>query len=183
MPTQLQKGATALDFSVTDINGIPFTLSDLKGKKIVLSFYRNVNCPFCNRRVHAIMGNNLKLQKSGVKLVLFFESSARKLSESVFHQGINPWPLVGDPEKHIYKKYGIETSQEKMKATFLYADPLKAQADTRSLNLPADPDATSALIPADFFIDENFKIVKAHYGQHLDDHVSLEEIKAFAGVS
>jgi hypothetical protein len=38
------------------------------------------------------------------------------------------------------------------------------------------------LIPADFFIDENFKIVKAHYGKHLDDHVDIEELKAFAGI-
>lgn len=33
-----------------------------------------------------------------------------------------------------------------------------------------------------FFIDENFRIVKAHYGKHLDDKVSIEELKTFAGI-
>jgi hypothetical protein len=38
------------------------------------------------------------------------------------------------------------------------------------------------LMPADFLIDENFRIVKAHYGGHLDDHISIDEFKAFAGI-
>lgn len=58
----------------------------------------------------------------------------------------------------------------------------KLKKDTKDLNLPEDKDASMNLIPADFFIDENFTIVKAHYGKHLDDHVSIEELKAFAGI-
>lgn len=45
-----------------------------------------------------------------------------------------------------------------------------------------DKDATINLIPADFLIDENFMIVKAHYGQHLNDRLDLKEVKKFAGL-
>lgn len=178
----IQEGSFALNFTMTDVSGKTINLSDYKGKKIILSFYRNVSCPFCNRRIHAIMGNNLKLQDSGVQLVFMFESTNQKLSESVFHKGINPWPLVGDPEKTVYKKYGVEPSLLKTFNTFLHSNILTAMADTKALQLPKDDDATQTLIPADFFIDENFKIVRAHYGKHLDDHVSLEDFKQFAGI-
>ncbi len=172
----------ALDFTMNDIYGNPLKLSDFKGKKIVLSFYRNVSCPFCSRRIHAIMGNNLKLKNSGVQLVMMFESSNTKIASSVFHQGVSPWPLIGDPERSIYKKYGVEPSVLKVFNTFLHSSLSKAKEETKSLKLPEDKDATMSLIPADFFIDENFKVVRAHYGKHLDDHVSLDDLKAFAGV-
>jgi peroxiredoxin Q/BCP len=183
MERKLKEGSYALDFTINDIHEQPIKLSSFEGKKIILSFYRNVNCPFCNRRIHAIMGNSLKLQNSGVKMILMFESSNKKLSSSVFHQGVNPWPLVGDPEKIIYKKYGVESSLLKSINTLLNANPLKAKAEMKQFNLPEDKDADQNLIPADFFIDENFKIVKAHYGKHIDDHVSLDEILKFAGAN
>jgi|GEM_PF-4535935 len=49
----------------------------------------------------------------------------------------------------------------------------RAKKYTKELNLPKDKDASMNLIPADFFIDEDFKIVKAHHGSHLDDHVPV----------
>jgi peroxiredoxin len=179
---KLQIGNTAPNFSATDINGELVNLSDYRGKKIILSFYRNVSCPFCNRRVHQIMGNNLRFQKAGAQLIFLFESSNIKLKSSTFHRGISPWPMIGDPEQRIYTMYGVEFSTLKMMKSMLVTNVWQAKKDTRALNLPKDKDASMSLIPADFFIDENFKIVKAHYGTHLDDHVSIDELKAFAGI-
>ncbi|MDF1550017.1 MAG: redoxin domain-containing protein [Bacteroidales bacterium] len=179
---KIQVGNTAPDFTAIDIYGRQVRLSEYKGKKIILSFYRNVSCPFCNRRVHQIMGNNLRFQNAGAQLVFLFESANEKLASSNFHKGISPWPLIGDPQKRVYQIYGVEESALKMMKTMLVANVAQAKKETKELNLPKDKDATMSLIPADFFIDENFKIVKAHYGSHLDDHVSIDELKAFAGI-
>jgi peroxiredoxin Q/BCP len=53
-----------------------------------------------------------------------------------------------------------------------------------ALNLPTEKDkeATNTLIPADFLIDEQSKIYKAHYGKNLNDHIAIDEIKRFAGI-
>ena len=179
---KLTVGKIAPNFTATDIYGSQVRLSDYKGKKIILSFYRNVSCPFCNRRVHRIMGNMVKLRNSGTQLLFLFESSNEKLAKSVLHQGISPWPLIGDSEKKIYKTYGVENSTMKMMRTMVSTNVMLAMQEAKKLNLPKDKDASMNLIPADFFIDENFKIVKAHYGKHLDDHVDLDELKAFAGI-
>lgn len=179
---KLQAGNSAIDFIAKDINGTDVKLSDYRGRKIILSFYRNVSCPFCNRRVHQIMGHSVRLKKAGVQMVFLFESSNDKLSSSVFHKGISPWPLIGDPDKNVYKQYGVEQSTFKMMKTMVVANVGQAKKDVNDFDLPADKEASMNLIPADFFIDENFKIVKAHYGGHLDDHVDIEELKVFAGI-
>ncbi len=181
---KIKAGMVAPDFSATDIYNREFRLSDHKGKKIIVSFYRNVSCPFCNRRVHQIMGNNLALQNSGTQLVFLFESSNQKLTQSIFHQGISPWPLIGDPTLTVYKKYGVESSILKSINTLFKADIKQARNDVKSLNLPPNDNETSQnLIPADFLIDENFVVVKAHYGDNIDGHIPLDELKKFANIA
>lgn len=52
---KLSTGTKAPDFAVEDIYGNLVHLSDYQGKKVILGFFRNVNCPFCNMRVHQLM--------------------------------------------------------------------------------------------------------------------------------
>jgi peroxiredoxin Q/BCP len=76
----------------------------------------------------------------------------------------------------------VEESVAKTLKTSFYSSLSIAKKYARELNLPEDKKASKTLIPADFFIDENQKIVKVHYGNHLDDHVPLDELKAYAGI-
>jgi peroxiredoxin len=174
----------AIDFSVADIYGKKISLSDFKGKKIHLGFFRNVNCPFCNLRVHQLSKLNNAFEENDFKIIYFFESSSKLLLKSIFHQEISPIPLVGDPEKKIYQQYGVETSALKMISTLFVKGAMKDLKAGGALNLPTekDKDATQTLMPADFLIDESFKIHKAHYGKNLNDHISIDDIKRFAGI-
>jgi len=182
---KLKKGSNAIDFTIQDIFGNNIKLSDYKGKKIYLTFMRHVKCPFCNVRVHRLMGKRLALEQSGVKVISFFESSPEVIKSSVLHQGLMPWPLIGDLEKKIYKIYGVEESVIKMMKTIFAA---KNMGETSSLSKKLDTakqeDKTHShtLIPADFFINEDFTIERAYYGAHSDDHIEIDEILKFAGV-
>jgi peroxiredoxin Q/BCP len=90
--------------------------------------------------------------------------------------------LVGDPERKIYSLFGVEPSVTKMISTLFAKETFKTFNAGKSLDLPDDKGATQSLIPADFLIDENFKIHTAHYGRNLNDHIAIEEIRAFAGL-
>lgn len=181
---KLQVGQTAPDFKAVDIYGKQIRLSDFKGKKIAIGFFRNVNCPFCNRRVHQLIMNNLRFQQKEVQLIFLFESATETLKKSSFHQGISPWPLIGDPKREIYNQYGVNASILGVLRTMFSVDMKTANKEAKELNLPSekDKDATNSLLPADFLIDENFEIVKAHYGKHLDDHIDYNELLKFAGI-
>jgi thioredoxin-dependent peroxiredoxin len=114
---KLNTKQTAPDFSVTDIYGKSIKLSDFKGKKIHLGFFRNVSCPFCNLRIHQLSKLSSGFREQGVEMLYFFESKPEVIRRSSFHQGVSPIPLVGDPERTIYKMYGVEPSVTKMIST------------------------------------------------------------------
>jgi peroxiredoxin len=181
---KLTVNQNAIDFSIRDIYNHPVTLSDFKGNKIHLGFFRNVNCPFCNLRVHQLSKLNATFAQKNLKVIYFFESDPKHLLKSIFHREISPIPLIGDPLKVIYNLYGVESSVLKMMSTFFAKGTIGAMKNGSALNLPKekDKDATMSLMPADFLINEEFKIVKAHYGKNINDHIPIEEIKAFAGV-
>jgi peroxiredoxin Q/BCP len=145
---KLSAGTTSPNFETQDIYGNPVRLSDYRGKKIVLGFFRNVNCPFCNMRVH---------------------------------QQLSPIPLIGDPEKRVYKQWGVENSMMKTIKTMFSSTNRQAMKEGQQLDLPKEKDkgASMTLIPADFLIDEKGVIQKAHYGHHLNDHIELQEISDF----
>ena len=178
---KLYKGDAAKDFTTKDIYGKTIKLSDFKGKKILLGFFRNVNCPFCNLRVHELTKQKAVLDGRNVQMIFLFESSAKLLSLSTFHQGISPIPLIGDPEKVIYKEYGVENSTLGILKTFLSPSSLRMMEEAKKLNLPKEEDktATKSLMPADFLIDENFVIQYAHYGKDMADHIPLPMIMNF----
>jgi thioredoxin-dependent peroxiredoxin len=179
---KLNSNQVAPDFLVTDIYNKSIRLSDLKGKKIHLGFFRNVSCPFCNLRVHQLSKLTDRFRQNGMEMIYFFESKPEVIRRSSFHQGVSPVTIVGDPQLKIYNMYGVESSVTKMVSTLFQKNTISNFNAGKSLNLPADKDATQSLIPADFLIDENQNIYKAHYGNNLNDHIPIDEITAFAKI-
>lgn len=179
---KLNTNQTAPNFETLDIYGKKISLSEFKGHKVLLGFFRNVNCPFCNLRVHELLKLKEKLDEKNFKMIFLFESKPNVLKMSIFHQEISPIPLIGDPEKIIYNQFGVEKSLLKMVSTFFQPGIFADVKASKALNLPEDKDASVTLMPADFLVDENGKIVKAYYGSNLRDHISMQEIKNFAGI-
>jgi len=179
---KLKAGQKAIDFTTKDIYGKEVKLSNFKGQKIMLGFFRNVNCPFCNMKVHELKKLKETFDKQGLQMIFLFESKPELLLKSIFHQEVSPIPLIGDPQKTIYAMYGVENSTLKMLSTIFKSGTMAAMKEGSSFNLPQDKDASLNLIPADFLIDEQFNIITAHYGNNLNDHISVSDIKAFAGL-
>src|SRR5690606_14473820 len=96
------KGQNAVDFLVKDIYGKEVQLSGYKGSKILLGFFRNVNCPFCNLRVHQLSKLRIAFEERNLRMIFFFESHPNLMLKSIFHRDISPIPMIGDPEKKIY---------------------------------------------------------------------------------
>jgi thioredoxin-dependent peroxiredoxin len=106
---RLKKGQQATSFQVLDIFDEPINLQDYKGKKLLLSFYRYAACPLCNLRVHSLIQKYPEFQSQGLYLMAFFESSKESIARYVGKQDA-PFPIIADPERSVYKEYGIESS-------------------------------------------------------------------------
>lgn len=178
---KLRNGDFAKDFTTRDIYGNRVQLKSFQGKKLLLSFYRNVVCPFCNFRVYQL-SKYYSEYKDELEMIFVFESEGKKMLQSSFHSSIAPIPMIGDAERKLYMQYGVEKITPD--ALKLGLSPgLKIQLEEikkeKAIQVTVE-EKNSDIIPADFLIDENFKIIEAYYGKDVADYIPLETVLAFA---
>lgn len=179
---KLRSGQLAPDFAHSDLNGKNIRLSAYKGKRVLLSFFRDVTCPFCNLRVHYLSGKRDELSALGLEMIFIFESSAAQLGRSSHFQKLHPVPLLADPNHELYQLYDVQASVTKMMSTFIKSDTMQALREGKKFvtNEQRESQVKITQIPADFLIDESGMIAVAHYGADIKDHLSIPEIKRFA---
>tara|TARA_B100001245_G_C22759021_1_gene367316 strand:- start:117 stop:677 length:561 start_codon:yes stop_codon:yes gene_type:complete len=179
---KLTAGLKAKPFRMQDASGRTIDLNDFTGSKVLISFFRDVTCPFCNLRVHFLSSKKQELEDLGLKMIFFFESTGELLTKSTHHQKVHPVPLVPDPEHKMYDQYGVESSTGKVLKTMLTKGAFSAMKEGNSFETPTDKEKhlRASLIPADFLINEKGYIHAAHYGKNVRDHLPIEQIKAFA---
>jgi peroxiredoxin len=170
----------ALNFTAQSLEGKEFKLSDFKGQKILLSFFRNSACALCNLRIHELIASHDKFVDAGIKVVAVFETSAEDMKPYVAQQE-PPFILVPDPQARLYDLYHVESSQEKVAAVVsgTVAHTRIAEAAAKGFQLIQQDGSNFFRLPADFLIDENFNIVKWHYSDQIIDHLSIEEVLAY----
>jgi peroxiredoxin len=71
---RINSPALAPDFEVQDIHGQRLRLGALRGKRVMLSFFRDAACPFCNLCVYELSNEYPALQAQGLEVVTFFRS-------------------------------------------------------------------------------------------------------------
>lgn len=180
LQTKGQEKQKASDFSATTIDGKTFKLSDLKGKKVFLSFFRNGACALCNLRVHEISLRQKEFDKAGIQVVAVFESSVEDMKPYVGKQKL-AFTLLSDPQGKIYQHYGVQSSPEIVNQVIASgsAGPRIAEAAQAGFPLTKQEGSNFFRIPAEVLIDENFNIVKIHHCDQLTNHLSLDEVLEF----
>lgn len=178
----LRNTALAPLFNREDIFGRQINLEDYKDKKLLIGFFRHAGCPFCNLRVHALTKVHEKLKAKGLEMIFFFESKESVLLRSSFHQEVSPIPLISDPEKEIYGKYGLEESKSistKSHITSFIQTAIKAKYNGVPMNMPEAQESLNT-IPAEFLVDKGLRLKKLHYSKSLTDRLDLDLIERFA---
>ena len=106
----LETGMKAPDFSLPDKDGNIISLSDFKGKKVVLYFYPKDNTPGCSRQAQAFAAEYEKLGSLGAVIIGISKDS--QASHQKFAEKYSlPFILLSDPELSAIKAYGVR--QEK----------------------------------------------------------------------
>lgn len=167
----------AIDFNATRVDGKQFRLSDYRGKRILLSFFRNGACALCNLRVHEMIYKWPEFLSAGIEVVAVFESSKEDMLPYVGKQ-VPPFPLLADPTGLLYEQYGVETSPEKVNEIIergTAKERIQAAAEAGFM-LTHQNGSNFFRLPADFLIDENFIIQRSHYSNQIIDHIELDTI-------
>ena len=175
--TRLIEGGLAPEFETVDHFGQPVSLAALRGRKVLLSFYRYAACPLCNMRVNAMVRRQADWAAQGLELLAVFQSSAAEIGRYVGRQDA-PFPIIPDAPMTHYRRFGVETSWGGFFKASLRLD-LVVKALARGY-VPTSFSGPLNRVPADFLIDEAGRLVRCYYGADAGDHLPLAEIDAFA---
>ncbi len=105
MATTLEPGDLAPDFTLSTADGSELTLSDLRGKKVVLYAYPAASTPGCTKQACDFRDSLASLQAHGYTVVGISPDKPAKLAKFADEEALT-FPLVSDPEKSTLRAYG-----------------------------------------------------------------------------
>ena len=170
---KLKSNDLAIGFNRNDYLGNNIDLTNYKGKKTLLIFFRGASCPFCNLRINQLINKYPEFEERQIEIITFFAASQDEIFKYAGKQKA-PFPIIPDPNLEVYKKYGVEASHSGMFKVMLNPFKMMKVMTSGFFNLQAIKD--KPLIPADFLIDENQFIYRVYYGKDFGDHLPLAEI-------
>lgn len=105
MATKIVEGRKAPDFTLEDANGTRVSLSDFKGKHVVVYFYPKDDTPGCTKEACGFRDAWKELQKAGV--VVLGVSADSPASHAKFATKYRlPFPLLSDPDRSVMTAWG-----------------------------------------------------------------------------
>ncbi|HHS97470.1 MAG TPA: thioredoxin-dependent thiol peroxidase [Chloroflexi bacterium] len=101
----LKPGDPAPDFTLTADDGREVSLSDFRGRKVVLYFYPKANTPGCTRQACAVRDVYPQVEEKGVVVIGISPDPPERLVR--FRQKHSlPFILLSDPDHRVARAYG-----------------------------------------------------------------------------
>jgi peroxiredoxin len=171
---RLTAPAPAPLLKLVDIDGQSIAVGG-RGRRTLLSFFRDAACPFCNLRIYELTAHHRALSSLGLDVIAVFQSTPADVRRFVARQP-RPFRLVADPHGETHDVYGLEHSLwRKLKAVVT-----RVPALLRGLRIVGLAGLrTNNRMPADFLIDEHGRLAEAWYGSDAGDRIPFERIELF----
>ncbi len=170
---RLTLGTSAPDFTADSLGGRRVSLDQLRGRPLLLKFYRFATCPVCNLHMHRFIQEHHLVTEAGLTTIVFYHSPAEKLAMA--QNDPAPFDLVPDPAKKIFAAFGVENGLRGLVSPAVMRDYAKALAAGYSPGLFSSDGGITGN-PADFIVDASGRIAFAHYGRHYADSLDAPDV-------
>ena len=104
--TTLQPGDKAPNFSAKDQSGKDHSLSDYKGKKLVVFFYPKASTPGCTAEACNLRDNWETFRAQGYA-ILGVSADSQKRQQNFKEKYELPFPLLADEDKEVINAFGV----------------------------------------------------------------------------
>ncbi len=106
--TQLQAaiGKPAPDFTLSDLNGKTWKLSDLKGKVVFVNFWATW-CPPCRQEMPSMQALYKEMASERFEMLAILQNDDPARAEKLARQLGITFPILVDPESKAAKAYGL----------------------------------------------------------------------------
>ncbi|MEV6062348.1 thioredoxin-dependent thiol peroxidase [Nocardia asteroides] len=102
---RLSPGDPAPDFTLPDADGKDVSLSDYRGRKVIVYFYPAASTPGCTKQACDFRDNLAELGGAGIDVIGISPDKPAKLAKFRDAEGLT-FPLLSDPERTVLKEWG-----------------------------------------------------------------------------
>ncbi len=114
----LEVGQQAPEFSINNQNGDTISLSDFRGRKVVLFFYPKDNTPGCTKEACNFRDNIEVYEKNNVVVLGISIDDERSHQRFIEKQDLN-FTLLADTEKTVVNDYGVWGEKKNYGRTYM----------------------------------------------------------------
>ena len=105
MSARLNPGDTAPDFTLSDAQGRPVSLRELRGENVLLYFYPRAATPGCTTQACDFRDNLASLSGAGYRVVGISPDAPAALAEFTADHDLG-FPLLSDEDHSVAEAYG-----------------------------------------------------------------------------
>ncbi|MGB0971364.1 MAG: peroxiredoxin-like family protein [Mycobacterium sp.] len=180
---QVEPGDSVGPAELHSIKGAKVGIPDPE-KLVHLQFRRFAGCPICNVHLQSVVKRYSEIEAAGIREVVIFHSTPEELETYLDDM---PFDVVADPDRVLYRRFGVETALRSIADPRSMAPILKGMADRSvagKLRLRAGLRSAHGGhlgLPADILIDMGGTVIGAKYGMHAGDQWSIDELLRCAG--
>ncbi|MFR9768745.1 peroxiredoxin-like family protein [Nocardia sp. SC052] len=171
-------GETAPRILLADIAGAPVHWSET-GRRTHVQFRRFAGCPICNLHLRSFLLRRKEIEDAGVREIIVFHSTVTEIAK---YQSQIPFTLIADPDKQLYREFGVESSLRALLNPRLWKSGPRIMSSLLRLlfidrRMPhLIPTGGPVGLPADFLIGEDGRVLAAKYGRHAFDQWTVDEL-------
>jgi thioredoxin-dependent peroxiredoxin len=113
----IETGTTAPDFTLSDQDGNPVHLADLRGKIVVLYFYPKADTPGCTAQACGVRDRKRDYEAAGAVVLGVSPDKVRALKKFEDKYGL-AFTLLSDPDHAVAESYGVWVEKSRYGRTY-----------------------------------------------------------------
>jgi peroxiredoxin len=179
-PARVSVGDRFPQLRLTAITGESVPIPDAAGALTHLQFRRFAGCPICNLHLRSVIARVDEISAAGIREVVVFHSTATELRK---YQDDMPFPVIGDPDKTLYRRFGVEASAKALLNPHAWRalpggwrHAIRTAVTKHRAPLPLAPTNGNLGLPADLLIASDGRVAAVKYGGHAYDQWSVDEL-------
>ncbi|MFI7665758.1 thioredoxin-dependent thiol peroxidase [Nocardia sp. NPDC049526] len=102
---RLSPGDAAPEFTLPDADGKDVSLSDYRGRKVIVYFYPAASTPGCTKQACDFRDNLADLEGAGIEVIGISPDKPAKLAKFRDNEKLT-FPLLSDPDKSVLTTWG-----------------------------------------------------------------------------
>jgi peroxiredoxin Q/BCP len=145
--SRLAVGDAAPEFALPDSTGKTVSLSDFRGRSVVVYFYPAAGTPGCTKQACDFRDNLAELNDAGFAVLGISPDKPAKLAKFVADEGLT-FPLLSDEDRSVMQRWGAYGEKQNYGRTI------------------------TGVIRSTFIVDADGNIAKAAYNVRATGHVA-----------